>query len=56
MIKIGITGSIAMGKTTIANALKILQIPVHDSDKTVKELLERNQFIISAIKKIFPGS
>ena len=54
MIKIGITGSIAMGKTTIANALKRLQIPVHDSDKTVKELIERNQVIISEIKKNWP--
>ena len=54
MIKIGITGSIAMGKTTIAKGLKILQIPVHDSDKTVKELIERNQVIIAKIKNNWP--
>ena len=40
MIIIGITGSIGMGKTTIANMLKRFNIPVFDSDKEVKEILE----------------
>ena len=43
MIIIGITGSIGMGKTTVSNMLKILKIPVFDSDKKVKEILEKNQ-------------
>ena len=30
MIVIGITGSIGMGKTTIASMLKKLNIPIHD--------------------------
>ena len=43
-----------MGKTTIANILKRLQIPVHDSDKTVKALIEKNQVIIAKIKNNWP--
>ena len=43
MVVIGITGSIGMGKTTVSNMLKILKIPVFDSDKKVKEILDKNQ-------------
>ena len=41
MIIIGITGSIGMGKTTIASMLKLLRIPVFDADNKVKDILER---------------
>ncbi len=54
MIKIGITGSIAMGKTTIAKAFKILRIPVHNSDTEVKYLLEQNKLVFQKIKKYWP--
>ena len=30
---IGITGSIGMGKTTVSSMLKLLGIPIFDSDK-----------------------
>ena len=40
MIIIGITGSIGMGKTTIARMLEALCIPVFDSDREVKDILE----------------
>ena len=43
MVIIGITGSIGMGKTTVSNMLQILKIPIFDSDKKVKEILEKNQ-------------
>ena len=54
MIIIGITGSIGMGKSTIALMLKFFGIPVHDSDRTVKILLEKD-FIIELIKKKWPS-
>ncbi len=56
MIIIGITGSIGMGKTTVSKMLKILKIPVFDSDKKVKEILEKNYDIIEKISKIWPES
>ena len=43
MIVIGITGSIGMGKTTISAMFRLLNIPVFDSDKEVKEILEIKQ-------------
>ncbi len=54
MIIIGITGSIGMGKTTVSKMLRTLKIPVFDSDKKVKEILEKNHDIIEKISKIWP--
>ena len=55
MIIIGITGSIGMGKTTIANMLRRLSIPVFDSDSEVKDILENNNQAKSQINKIWPN-
>ena len=56
MAVIGITGSIGMGKTTVSNMLIILKIPVFDSDKKVKEILEKNQNVRKKISKIWPDT
>ena len=56
MVVIGITGSIGMGKTTVSNMLKILKIPVFDSDKKVKEILDKNQEVRRKISKIWPDT
>ncbi len=56
MIIIGITGSIGMGKTTVSNMLRIFKIPVFDSDRVVKEILEKNYDIIEKISRIWPES
>ena len=56
MIIIGITGSIGMGKTTVSNMLRILKIPVFDSDKEVREILEKNHHVIEKILKIWPDT
>ena len=56
MIIIGITGSIGMGKTTVSKMLRILKIPVFDSDRAVQEILEKNYDIIEKISKIWPES
>ena len=54
MIVIGITGSIGMGKSTIANMLKQLKIPVFDSDKEVKDILENNETVKKKIYNLWP--
>ena len=55
MIVIGITGSIGMGKTTIANMLKRYNIPVFDSDKEVKDILEKNNLVKKQLYKLWPN-
>tara|TARA_B100000963_G_C22401059_1_gene568875 strand:- start:65 stop:667 length:603 start_codon:yes stop_codon:yes gene_type:complete len=54
MIIIGITGSIGMGKTTVSNMLRVLRIPVFDSDIKVKEILETDNYVIEQISAIWP--
>ena len=54
MIIIGITGSIGMGKSTIASMLKFFGIPIHDSDLVVKVLIETNSLVLKKIKKNWP--
>lgn len=54
MIVIGITGSIGMGKTTAANMLREMDIPVHDSDASVHALLGPDGGAVTAVGKKFP--
>ena len=54
MIIIGITGSIGMGKSTIANMLKQFKIPVFDSDKEVGDILENNNEVKKQIYDLWP--
>ena len=56
MLIIGITGSIGMGKTTVSKMLKILKIPVFDSDKEVRKIIEKNNKVIKKILKIWPDT
>ena len=53
---IGITGSIGMGKTTISSMLKLLGIPIFDSDKYVKTILKENNYVIEKIFKLWPDT
>ena len=54
MVIIGITGSIGMGKTTIAKILNFCKIPIFDSDEEVKKILDNNLSIIKKIKNNWP--
>ena len=40
MYKIGITGSIGTGKTTIAKMFSLLNIPIFDADKEIKKIFK----------------
>ena len=52
---VGLTGSIGMGKSTAAAALRRLRIPVHDADAEVHRLLRTDRKLIDAIEAEFPG-
>ena len=53
MYKIGITGSIGTGKTTIANIFALFKIPIFDADREIKKILQRKE-IKQELKKITP--
>ncbi|MEI7670068.1 MAG: dephospho-CoA kinase [Pseudomonadota bacterium] len=56
MIIIGLTGSIAMGKTTVAKQFARLGIPVCDSDLIVHKLLAKNGKAVVKVARVFPES
>ena len=43
MYKIGITGSIGTGKTTIANIFALFNIPIFDADGEIKQILKKKE-------------
>ncbi len=54
MIILGLTGSIAMGKSTIGSMMKNMNIPVHEADIEVNNLLQPNSIARPAIAAAFP--
>jgi dephospho-CoA kinase len=55
-IVLGLTGSIGMGKTTAANALKRLGIPVLSSDHLVHRLLAHGGRAVAPVATAFPDT
>ena len=52
-LKIGLTGGIGSGKTTVSQILHSLGIPIFNADNCSKNLLKTNQNIIKNITKKF---
>lgn len=53
MIVAGLTGSIGMGKSNAAVALRRLGCPVHEADKAVHHLMERGGEAVPPVEKAF---
>ena len=53
MLKVGITGGIGSGKSTVSSFFSVLGVPVYDSDKRAKYLMQHDNSIIGTIKKEF---
>lgn len=53
---LGLTGSIGMGKSTVAAMLRDLGIPVFDADAEVHRMQGPGGELLAAIEQAFPGS
>jgi dephospho-CoA kinase len=55
MLVLGLTGSIAMGKSTAAETFRSLGVPVLDADLAVHRLLAPRGAAVRAVLRAFPG-
>lgn len=55
-IIIGLTGSIGMGKSTVAEMFQRAGVPVFDADKEVRAMQGPSGRLVAAIEAEFPGS
>lgn len=53
---IGLTGSIGMGKSTVADMFERAGVPVFDADAEVRKMQGPNGALLPAIEEAFPGS
>ena len=56
MIVLGLTGSIGMGKSTVAKMFVRAGVPLFDADAEVHRLQGRGGRLVAAIEAAFPGS
>ncbi len=53
MLKIGLTGGIGSGKSTVAKIFELLKVPVYYADEASKRLYHTDKNLIADIKKYF---
>lgn len=53
MLKIGITGNIGSGKTTVCKMFEVLGIPVFYADTEAKKLMTADPILIAGVKQAF---
>jgi dephospho-CoA kinase len=53
MLKIGLTGNIGSGKTTVAKVFELLGVPVFYADDEAKKVMVTDAILIDAIKQTF---
>ena len=56
MLLVGITGSIGMGKSTVAQMFKGYGYGVYNADDTVHYIYENDKEVIEKVERQFPGS
>ena len=56
MIRIALTGSIGMGKSTVAKMLERAGVPVFDADAVVRRLQGPGGGLVEKIGELFPGA
>ncbi len=52
MLKIGLTGGIGAGKSTVAKIFEVLGIPLYYADERAKHLMQHDQALTAAIKDL----
>jgi len=56
MLKVGITGGIGSGKTTVCKVFEALNVPVYYSDQRAKDLMRNNPVLKRKLQETFGNS
>jgi dephospho-CoA kinase len=56
MLKVGITGGIGSGKSTVSRIFELLGIPVYYADTAAKEIMHTDEALKAAVKEHFGAS
>jgi dephospho-CoA kinase len=56
MMRLALTGSIGMGKSTVAEMFRRAGVPVFDADAVVRQLQGRDGALVKKIEERFPGT
>ncbi|MCG8340637.1 MAG: dephospho-CoA kinase [Cytophagales bacterium] len=52
-LKVGVTGGIGAGKSTVGKIFRLLGIPIYEADAQARKVMERNEALIHEIKRVF---
>jgi dephospho-CoA kinase len=53
MLKVGITGNIGGGKTTVSKVFEVLGVPVFYADDAARQVMTEDEILISGLKEAF---
>lgn len=53
MLRIGLTGGLGSGKSTVAHIFEVLGVPVYYADSASKRLMDDNEIVKAAVEKAF---
>ena len=56
MLKVALTGSIGMGKSTVGKMLTALRVPLFDADATVHALYQKGGAAVAPLRVAFPAA
>ena len=51
-LKLGVTGGIGSGKTTVCRIFNVLGIPVFDADKAAKQIMDTDKNMMTSLNSI----
>src|SRR5690606_7726420 len=54
MLKVALTGSIGMGKSTVGRMLAAMDVPLFDADATVHALYDKGGAAVGPLRAAFP--
>lgn len=55
MFKLGVTGGIGSGKTSVCRVFEVMKIPVFSTDRVANEIMDTDKTIIDGLKSIAGG-